>query len=297
MSAPWMKFYPTDWRADPSLRMCSLAARGLWMEMLCIMHEASPYGSMRVNGRPVTDRQLAALAGGEIDALLVELEEAGVFSREEDGTIYSRRMQRDAEKASRDKANGRKGGNPDIKRGVNPPDKAQKPDARYQKEDVVSDETTSPEPGKPAPVAVIGLPTVSDGDFSVFEADIAEWSTAFPSVDVRQQLAAMRQWLLANSTRRKTKRGMRKFVVSWLDRRQNAGPSQPSAQRATSPPGRRENAADALRAMRAENRHEPENRRSDCSDAELLPPDEPRLQAFVGHLGGTLRWPDGSGHH
>lgn len=130
MSAPWMKFYPTDWRADPSLRMCSLAARGLWMEMLCIMHEATPYGSLRVNGRPVSDRQLAALAGGEIDALLVELEDAGVFSREEDGTIYSRRMQRDAEKAARDKANGRKGGNPDLKAGVNPPDKAQKPEAR-----------------------------------------------------------------------------------------------------------------------------------------------------------------------
>ena len=134
MSAPWMKFYPTDWRADPSLRMCSLAARGLWMEMLCIMHEASPYGTLRVNGRPVTDRQLSSLAGGDVEGLLAELEDAGVFSREEDGTIFSRRMQRDAEKAAKDKANGKGGGNPSLKRGVNPPDKAQKPEARSQKE-------------------------------------------------------------------------------------------------------------------------------------------------------------------
>jgi hypothetical protein len=134
MSGPWLKFYPTDWRADPALRMCSLAARGLWMEMLCIMHEATPYGSLRVNGRAVTDRQLAALAGGDVDGLLAELEDAGVFSREDDGTIFSRRMQRDAEKAAKDKANGKGGGNPSLKRGVNPPDKAQKPEARSQTE-------------------------------------------------------------------------------------------------------------------------------------------------------------------
>ena len=92
----------------------------------------------------------------------------------------------------------------------------------------------SPEADKSAPVAVVGLPTVSEGDFPVSQADIDGWAEAFPGVDVRQQLAAMRQWLLANPTRRKTKRGMRKFVVSWLDRRQNAG--QPPAPRATAPP-------------------------------------------------------------
>lgn len=94
----------------------------------------------------------------------------------------------------------------------------------------------SPEADKSAPDAVIGLPTVSEGDFPVSQAYIDGWAEAFPGVDVRQQLAAMRQWLLANPTRRKTKRGMRKFVVSWLDRRQNAAP--PPAQRSTAPPQR-----------------------------------------------------------
>jgi len=148
MSAPWLKFYPTDWRADPALRMCSLGARGLWMEMLCIMHEAVPYGTLRVNGKPVSDRQLAALAGGDVGDLLVELEEAGVFSREEDGTIFSRRMQRDAEKAARDKANGKGGGNPSLKQGVNPPvngeDKAQKPEAIDQTSDASASGADAP---------------------------------------------------------------------------------------------------------------------------------------------------------
>lgn len=149
MSAPWLKFYPSDWRADPALRMCSVGARGLWMEMLCIMHEAQPYGSLRVNSRPVSDRQLASLAGSSIDeiaGLLAELEAAGVFSRDDDGVIVSRRMQRDYEKAEADKANGKRGGNPRLKQGVNPPekaeDKAQKPEARSQ----ISDASASAGP-------------------------------------------------------------------------------------------------------------------------------------------------------
>lgn len=123
MGSPWLKFYPSDWRADPALRMCSLAARGLWMEMLCLMHEAVPRGSLLVNGQPVNERQLASLCGvsiRDVTGCLQQLEDAGVFSREDNRTIYSRRMRRDEEKAERDKANGKGGGHPDIKRGTVP---------------------------------------------------------------------------------------------------------------------------------------------------------------------------------
>ena len=125
MSRPWMKFYPSDWRADPALRMCSIGARGFWMEMLCVMHEATPRGSLLINGVQVTRKQLAGLAGvpeKEAIGFLIELHAAGVFSTEENGTIYSRRMKRDEEKSERDKANGKGGGHPDIKRGTVPKD-------------------------------------------------------------------------------------------------------------------------------------------------------------------------------
>lgn len=138
MSQTWLKFYPSDWRADPALRMCSLAARGLWMEMLCVMHEADPRGSLVVNGKALTEAQVAGLAGcslKEARRLMSELEVAGVFSREPDNTIFSRRIRRDAEKAEQDRLNGKRGGNPGLKRGVNPPHKAQKPEARDQKPD------------------------------------------------------------------------------------------------------------------------------------------------------------------
>lgn len=51
------------------------------------------------------------------------------------------------------------------------------------------------------------------------------WQKDFPGVDVPQQLRSMRSWLEANPTRRKTERGMRRFVVSWLSKAQDRGGS------------------------------------------------------------------------
>ena len=135
---PWFKFYPQDWRGDAKLRMCSIGARGLWAEMLCVMHEAEPYGHLLISGKKVVARQLASLAGisqGECMRYLLELASAGVFSEDESKVIYSRRMVRDKAKAEKDRQNGKGGGNPRLKGedngGVNPPDngqdKAQKP--------------------------------------------------------------------------------------------------------------------------------------------------------------------------
>lgn len=117
---PWMKFYPTDWRGDQALRVVSLGARGLWIECMCIMHEATPYGHLIINGRAVTDAQLAALAGttpDQIAALLNELETAGVFSRNRNGAIYSRRMTRDEKKRKDGEKTQKNGTLPTSRRG------------------------------------------------------------------------------------------------------------------------------------------------------------------------------------
>ena len=54
-------------------------------------------------------------------------------------------------------------------------------------------------------------------------AEIEAWQSAFPALDVRDQLRQMRAWLDANPARRKTARGFAAFVVSWLARSQNRG--------------------------------------------------------------------------
>lgn len=145
MKRPWMKWYPADWRADPRLRMCSLAARGLWVDLIAYMHEGEPYGHLTIDGVQPGTQGISSLVGrplNETIKALAELEARNVFSRDDKGAIFSRRMVRDNAKAQKDRENGKAGGNPDLlkegNRGVNPPDnvgditphKAQMPDTR-----------------------------------------------------------------------------------------------------------------------------------------------------------------------
>jgi HNH endonuclease len=117
------KFFWPDWRSDPGLRKCSLSARGLWMEMLCIAAEAQPTGYVLVNGRTLSTTDLAQLAGApeaDVQSALAELDAAGVFSRDRKGRIYNRRMMKDVKRAAENQKNGKGGGNPDIRRGTVP---------------------------------------------------------------------------------------------------------------------------------------------------------------------------------
>ena len=115
MKRPAFQFYPADWRKDSGLRLCSLAARGLWVELMCIAHECDEYGKLKQNGRGFSHKTLAKLVGLSPQTclkLLTELEENGVFSKDEDGAIYSRRMVRDEELRKIRAEAGSKGGNP-----------------------------------------------------------------------------------------------------------------------------------------------------------------------------------------
>ncbi len=95
-----MQFYPADWLAD-SVTGCSLAAQGLWINMLCIMHLSQRYGFVESEGKPIPDelmfRRCGCASVEEYRNLLAELFSAGVPSRTTEGTIYNRRMVRDQE--------------------------------------------------------------------------------------------------------------------------------------------------------------------------------------------------------
>ncbi len=103
--SPSFQFYPDAWLSDMGLRACSPAARGLWADLLCLMHQGTPYGHLRLEVSPgaafVPDTAaIARMTGTSVEVvaeLLAELEEKGVMSRSESGTVYSRRMIRDEE--------------------------------------------------------------------------------------------------------------------------------------------------------------------------------------------------------
>lgn len=100
MSAPAVQWYFGDWQRCAELRLCSLEARGLWIEMLGFMHQAKPYGHLIFEGKAVDAKKLANMVGGgstanKVASLLKELGENGVYSRDENSVIYCRRMVRD----------------------------------------------------------------------------------------------------------------------------------------------------------------------------------------------------------
>jgi len=92
------QFYPGDWLRD-GVAGCSLAAQGLWLRMLLIMHDAEDYGYLAVRGKPLPDEAIARRCGCSVEEyrlLLAELEAAGVPSRTPEGVIFFRRLVRDA---------------------------------------------------------------------------------------------------------------------------------------------------------------------------------------------------------
>jgi hypothetical protein len=116
----WSKFWWADYERDPALRGCSLASQGLWMRLLCFMHEGTPYGHLTVNGKVPSAKRIAAMVGKterEIVACLIELEDAAVFNRTDQGVIQCRRMVRDKAASDAGRAFGAEGGNPILKQG------------------------------------------------------------------------------------------------------------------------------------------------------------------------------------
>lgn len=87
----------------------------------------------------------------------------------------------------------------------------------------------------PASPTVAELPAIQGKLVKITEADVAIWSEAYPAIDVRQQLSAIRAWLINNPKNAKTANGMRRFVNSWLGREQDRRGRAPSG---AGPPAR-----------------------------------------------------------
>ena len=92
---PSTRWFFKDWENDEALRLCSLAAQGLWMRLLCIC--AANDGYLLINGKPPSGAALARYIGempAVVRRLVQELDDAGVFSRTSETIIFNRRMVR-----------------------------------------------------------------------------------------------------------------------------------------------------------------------------------------------------------
>jgi hypothetical protein len=99
-------FNPTEWLSNEALRSCGLAAQALSIQMHCLMRESEDYGYLTLPSpsdepsHQTASAFLARIVGSsekEVAELLTELEGAGVFSRTDEGLIYSHQMVQEAE--------------------------------------------------------------------------------------------------------------------------------------------------------------------------------------------------------
>jgi len=113
VNRPWLKFFPSDWLGDEALARSSLAAQGLWIRLLAVMHQNSAaYGHMPAtpDGEAVELARMAGCSAEEASRLVAELESRNVLSRSDDGRIFSRRMVRDRALSAARASAGRSGG-------------------------------------------------------------------------------------------------------------------------------------------------------------------------------------------
>jgi hypothetical protein len=97
---PYMPFYVGDWMKAPDVRALPLDVRMIWFEMLCLMWESKRRGYLEINGKCVSTSVISKMLGcviTEFEQSLRVLEDFGLYSRDENGTIFCRRMARDEE--------------------------------------------------------------------------------------------------------------------------------------------------------------------------------------------------------
>jgi predicted nucleic acid-binding Zn-ribbon protein len=72
----------------------------------------------------------------------------------------------------------------------------------------------------PADPLLLTFPTIgTDGhEWYLTQSQVDEWAELYPNLDVLDQCRRALGWVRADKTRRKTKKGMEKFLSSWLNR-------------------------------------------------------------------------------
>lgn len=94
---PSFQFYPGDWMKDPALSMCEPATRGIWVDLLCAIHELDHAG--QVTGTPEQLSRLCRCSVAQFVDALTEIRltrSADVSERNGIVTVTSRRMKRDS---------------------------------------------------------------------------------------------------------------------------------------------------------------------------------------------------------
>ena len=68
------------------------------------------------------------------------------------------------------------------------------------------------------------LPLIDNTLYQISEDKVNEWQQVYQAIDVKNELEKMKCWLNANPKNRKTRKGIERFIVAWLNRSQDKAP-------------------------------------------------------------------------
>lgn len=79
MTRPSFQFYPGDWQANSNLKRCTHAEKGVWMDVMCLMHDQEEYGILRWSIKEIAQAVgcSAAVLRGLIDKEILKGVEKG----------------------------------------------------------------------------------------------------------------------------------------------------------------------------------------------------------------------------
>lgn len=70
----------------------------------------------------------------------------------------------------------------------------------------------------------VELPLIDGTIYQISQDKVDNWQQVYQAVDVENELGKMKCWLEANPKNRKTRKGIDRFIVSWLNRSQDKAP-------------------------------------------------------------------------
>lgn len=70
-------------------------------------------------------------------------------------------------------------------------------------------------------VEMATFPLANGREYPVYETLVREFKSAYPGVDIPAEFRKIRAWLVSNPTKRKTCKGMARFLNNWLSNAQN----------------------------------------------------------------------------
>ena len=111
--------------------------------------------------------------------------------------------------------------NPGTNTGINPGNihKTRLDKTRLDKEVLLHEAGTS---SGSAPL-IIAIPLNDKSEYAITQKLIDEWKALYPAVDILQELRKMVGWSNANPQKKKTRKGVARFINGWLAKEQDRG--------------------------------------------------------------------------